>query len=419
MSTHRRILHFRSLPTVIIVKVAFFLPKWTAVTKYIEALRPADLLGPLEHLWQLHLLGWGDDALWPCLNITGRNKNSRVHVEAIASYYSRLGVDAKTDVDWFRCYADPAAKVWMTATCRTGFDMTVFSKWKQTRIFWFDLTVLKPDQFLEALSYLQHLEMIYWPHCTPELTMALCQYAASSLSLVDLIMETESHGNDHCTITTSMTDYLLKWIEARPINLFSLENFSWENQRLRCAVVEAALKQEMLKNFTLQETNETNYRFRADYDTEKRQLTLDFLDAIPDLDLLINFDNLSCLTNIFRILIQANVQKLCLTNLQEVDFEPIWMIVAPLLEYSQVEVLEINHKVYSYYDAIQIAQTMHFCMTFQEFLLRDKPASLAENLTVVNQIILQMRRTCIVPLPEELKVLETLVKKMAITLVHC
>ncbi|CAK4870837.1 unnamed protein product, partial [Aphanomyces euteiches] len=98
-----------SLPSEIVVKVAFFISEWSTVVTFLEALRPAKVLGPLEHLWQLHLMSWKERQLWPSLDLTDSGQAFQVHLEGIAKFYSKVFVDITTDLAWFRQIIHPTA----------------------------------------------------------------------------------------------------------------------------------------------------------------------------------------------------------------------------------------------------------------------------------------------------------------------
>ncbi|KAG9399958.1 hypothetical protein AC1031_011424 [Aphanomyces cochlioides] len=102
-----------SLPIDIVVKVAFFIPDWSTVLVQLDALRPAGVLGPLEHLWQLKALGWSEYDLWPRLDLV-RMTDAHFHVEGIAKYYSNIVVTNDAHPEWLRDYVSPTTCIhWM------------------------------------------------------------------------------------------------------------------------------------------------------------------------------------------------------------------------------------------------------------------------------------------------------------------
>ncbi|KAG9399916.1 hypothetical protein AC1031_011381 [Aphanomyces cochlioides] len=143
------------MPVDIAVKIAFYIEEWATVAAFLEALRPAEALGPLEHLYQLHLLQWDEGDLWPDLDLTKMDEVSRIHVEAIAKFFSQVDVDGETDVHWVRQYVDPNAAIyWKQSSDGKYIHPETLIAWKDLRINAFDSAIIDPSKFTETLAYL-------------------------------------------------------------------------------------------------------------------------------------------------------------------------------------------------------------------------------------------------------------------------
>ncbi|CAK4080056.1 unnamed protein product [Aphanomyces euteiches] len=88
-----------SIPHDILVKIVYFVQEWSSVASLLEALRPAKVLGPLEHMWHLHfVLKWHGEDLWPRLDLTKLDTDSCTHLEGIVKYHAQVAVNSKTIV---------------------------------------------------------------------------------------------------------------------------------------------------------------------------------------------------------------------------------------------------------------------------------------------------------------------------------
>ncbi|CAK4651062.1 unnamed protein product [Aphanomyces euteiches] len=134
----------------IVVKIVFYIEEWATVTAFLDALRPSQALGPLHHLHQLHLLEWNERLWWFKLDLTKMDEASRIHVEAIAKFYSKLEVDAKTNVHWVRQYIDPNAAIyWKQSRDGKYVDPETITQWKDLRITAIGSAIIDPWELRE------------------------------------------------------------------------------------------------------------------------------------------------------------------------------------------------------------------------------------------------------------------------------
>ncbi|KAH9182268.1 hypothetical protein AeNC1_015755, partial [Aphanomyces euteiches] len=252
----------KQLPTDIVVNVAFFIPEWLSVFWFLSALRPANVIGPLEHLWQLHRLDWGENDLWPHLNISKIDQVSCVHVEGIIKYYSTISVDCSVDINWFGAYLHPKAsisyKVPSTRQDERYRDTTNLKEWSRFRITHCEANQFHPGSLVEVLSCLDHLVELVYHQLTTDMAMAIFKFAATSLNLQVLKVAT-FHQNWYVrgTITDSMGSDLLQWIASHPIRVLKMCSFTWESQSRRLEVLSAALTTSTLETIDICEYGES------------------------------------------------------------------------------------------------------------------------------------------------------------------
>ncbi|KAH9130165.1 hypothetical protein LEN26_008788 [Aphanomyces euteiches] len=260
------------LPSDIVVKIAFFLPCWATVDRYLEALRPGNVLGPLEHLWHLRLLGWRDNILWPRLMLPKTDEASRVHVEGISKYYPVVDANEAIDLDWFRRFVDPLVAIhWSWTTHFDDFDM--LKKWSAFRIIYFNLTRVPSANITEVLSCLQHLTILEHHNCTSGVAAAILKFAATGRYVREL--ELFSRANSPCTMTTAMAMDLVRWVSSNSVRRLKLKTFNWEDQNLRNTIMETALGSKSLEALSLGQTKSPNSMMTWSFNRHTSCLLLD------------------------------------------------------------------------------------------------------------------------------------------------
>ncbi|KAH9090257.1 hypothetical protein LEN26_018906 [Aphanomyces euteiches] len=213
-----------ALPSEVVINLALYLEEWETVKLFLEAFRPTNLLGPLENLRQLEILGWTQRNLWPRLYLTLMDEESLQYVQGVAKYYTKVFVDDKIDVDWFSCNFGPE-----TSIIYLGSDVgpSTLIKWKGFRITAVNYLCRERSKFVESLSYLNYLKSLTLYECTVEMAATIFKFAAMSSSLRRLKLATFARAYDgQCTVTTSMANDLLQWIISQPIQNLSLANFN-------------------------------------------------------------------------------------------------------------------------------------------------------------------------------------------------
>ncbi|KAH9094983.1 hypothetical protein LEN26_002956 [Aphanomyces euteiches] len=122
-----------SLPIDIFMIVVFFIPQWSAVVDLLDALRPANDLGPLEHLLKLNSIQWQPEMEWTWLNLTRMKGASRIHLAKLAKYFPRVIVNDETDLDWCQKHMDRSTPIHYIHVSR-WVDAASLKKWADFRI---------------------------------------------------------------------------------------------------------------------------------------------------------------------------------------------------------------------------------------------------------------------------------------------
>ncbi|KAH9144134.1 hypothetical protein AeRB84_011907 [Aphanomyces euteiches] len=337
------------LPNDILVKIVFFIEDFMDVATFLDALRPAKILGPLENLWSLHFeFEWPEVDLWPCLSVFEMTSASSVHLEGIAKYYAQVTVHNKTDLAWIHHYCDPSVSI------RWIGRIDLSREWTSLRIISLEVN-FSCAYFVRALQALPFLEDIYRWNCSLKSAEAVFEYAASSLYLreVGLRKECDSRGINSSVITALMGENIIKWSQSRPIQIFRLKEFTWESPDLRRRVLSAVLMNPALKSFLFYDFGAIG---GATFNRQSKSLAFKF----PNIPHQIDDERIDeDFIELFQPLIEAKVKHLSLIFLRAVDFAAVWKILKPSLQLCHLGKLSLVYCKLTGSDLTQIVQTIH------------------------------------------------------------
>ncbi|KAG9399934.1 hypothetical protein AC1031_011399 [Aphanomyces cochlioides] len=352
------------LPSDIVVKIAFLLQDWKTVTTLLEALHSANALGPLEHLWHLHFrLEWNEKNLWPSLNLRKMDETSRIHVEGIVKYYTRVAVDSKTDLAWFRQFGHLMKSIeWMEQTDTLG-------EWKSFRITSLLSIPYQPDQLTQAFDDLPYLEEVACFNCTARLGEIICNYVATSSSLQRIYLcATDQPAGEYTTITKSMGNDLLKCIRPQPIKVFNMENFTWESTEMRDQVVRSVLSNPALQQFTFNEHDDVeSLAFEVHVDRTIGSMTWKFYGRFSEI--LGDWSNLDGFLRLFLPLLETEVKQFKVIEPNEFGMQRLCAILNQSLQQSKVAELILGPCFLSNRDASSLARTIRDISTLQVLTL--------------------------------------------------
>ncbi|KAH9126656.1 hypothetical protein AeMF1_002934 [Aphanomyces euteiches] len=346
----------------------------------MRALRPANALGPLKHLWHLMELKWNSCDLWPRLNLARLDEPSRSHVECLAKYYSVIQTDKTVDPMWLRQHTNSSTCIqWHPSYDDKVFDFGWLTQWKNFRLTAVNKAAChSPNSdaslLIEHLPHYKYLVKLTWLNCNSALTSVIFEFAATSSTLRHLHIRTfERNQSDHCTITRSIAKALLKWITLQPIDLLGIADFTWEDLSLRDQVTTALLDSTTIKHFEIFGVDASDILFKGFCRLIDSVLTLDLynprrygvdtaLVPVEELNLDEITRDLSGLVDpCFQSLIKSKVKKLRLSGRGIFTDCVIWEMLIPYSQQSYLEELNLGWNDMRDHEAILLAEGIR-CM---------------------------------------------------------
>ncbi|KAG9397876.1 hypothetical protein AC1031_016531 [Aphanomyces cochlioides] len=219
------------LPVDVIIKIAFCIPVAADLFAFLEALRPYNLLGPLEHLYQLGMRLDRSFYLWPCLRLPPSLDEWSVSYEAIAKYYSNVVIQDLGQATWLKKHLGPQTKIeWIvnnfpTSTTEIADECNSLSSGKEILSRLKHLTTLKvydehafsiPAEVLD--EYHQAWDDIF-------------KFVVESHQLTELQASPDSHA-----MTSSNLVNLIAWFRRQPVRVFECTSAT-------CRRIDKSLKQ--------------------------------------------------------------------------------------------------------------------------------------------------------------------------------
>ncbi|KAF0727970.1 hypothetical protein Ae201684P_009440 [Aphanomyces euteiches] len=217
-------------PVEVVLKTAFFIAEISDLLAFLEALRPAGLLGPLEHLWQLRLVKQQKE-LWPTLEITKEDLTLdaafRKCLAEFAKCCSRVRVHNVRDIQWLRRHLPPTVdQNWEITTLQTSPNIS--NDWSKLRITSSHVHgALRTDTSLEALQQLKHLTTLIVV-ITEESMSSDLEFAAKSERLIHLELRPAFKLRGKILVNNIMLNNLIKWFKQQPVGRFHMSG--WDLQ---------------------------------------------------------------------------------------------------------------------------------------------------------------------------------------------
>ncbi|KAG9397774.1 hypothetical protein AC1031_016624 [Aphanomyces cochlioides] len=227
------------LPVDVIIKIAFCIPVAADLFAFLEALRPYNLLGPLEHLYQLGMRLDRSFYLWPCLRLPPSLDEWSVSYEAIAKYYSKVIIYDFKHATWLKYHLNPTVKIeWVVKNFPAA--------WEIPEDIW-ELRIIQAVRFgfliddfsygKDVLSRLKHLEsLIFCDDHDQESPIRRGQYEDNDSSMWDSVFQfaAESHQltqlqvarHSHTMTETTLVN-LTEWFRSQPVRLFDCKGGTW------------------------------------------------------------------------------------------------------------------------------------------------------------------------------------------------
>ncbi|KAH9123334.1 hypothetical protein LEN26_009962 [Aphanomyces euteiches] len=196
------------LPFDVVVKIAFAIPDIEDLFSFLDALRPAKVLGPLESLYRLGLSEKRRD-LWPSLRLDSSIRQSPrcCLYEDIAKYYPKVVVEEALDAEWL-IKLDVAKIEWITEE-----KWPLVGNWSVLPIVAFSWLsgCEEPPSWNDIFAKMQHLTALKVGAMKSEAISDVCAFAAQSETLVHLEL-------DCCiaAVPSNAQNNLKKWLDRHP-----------------------------------------------------------------------------------------------------------------------------------------------------------------------------------------------------------
>ncbi|KAG9397772.1 hypothetical protein AC1031_016622 [Aphanomyces cochlioides] len=207
------------LPLDVFIKIAFYLPGAADLFAFLEALRPYNLLGPLEHL------------------------------SPIAKYYSTVAIQDLGQAAWLKKHLDPQTKIeWVVEKFPNSVSEIADEVWDlriaRVRFGFKHNSVSSGKEILSRLKHLTSLKVhVKHAFSTPEILNEnhriwddIFKFVAQSDQLTEFEFFRETHA-----MTASSLVQLIEWFRRQPVRVFECKAGTWDqiNKSLNQSFYEA------------------------------------------------------------------------------------------------------------------------------------------------------------------------------------
>ncbi|KAH9150837.1 hypothetical protein AeRB84_006412 [Aphanomyces euteiches] len=357
------------LPLEAMANVAGYIPDWTTLKHFVEALHSVKVLGPLEQFLQLESRGINHTLFWPYLDLTRMTIQQRVHVQDIMKCHSNVVVNNQVDVSWFRQHINPKASIHCSGGTRIGYYRYItrswMNDWKEFRIISFDPWAINvnANDFPQLLVDFKHLVSLQWKYCSSAVAEAIFEFAASSSTLRDLFL----NNVESWSVTESMGNNLIQWVRSGPIRSLQMERYIFEKMHQHDQLIALVSGKPSVGKFEFFPDIGSCPFFYVDY-AHCKSLSLSFrMHAYPSVEIAAN--KLSGFVSQFETLIHTKIKRFHLSGLGPSQFRIIWEILASLLPTSNIEEMDLPCNKIDDIEANLLAQSIHNMPSLQSLWL--------------------------------------------------
>ncbi|RHY27560.1 hypothetical protein DYB32_006694 [Aphanomyces invadans] len=203
-----------------VFKVAQYIADASTMFAFLDVMHPLNMLGPLDHLYQLGLT-WNRPELWPVLTVRRCSNSDTLHLAAILKFYARVNVaDSSCDLDWLDHHVSPHADLSWTVlpeapSSDIALDQAWWARWASHRITRVDIHCHQSnDDMIQALVAVlprfTSLTSLSAFACNAQVAAKLIAVAATSRQLKALTFD----GASTVRVTTSLCQHILAWFSA-------------------------------------------------------------------------------------------------------------------------------------------------------------------------------------------------------------
>ncbi|CAK4068324.1 unnamed protein product [Aphanomyces euteiches] len=219
----------------IVVAIAFYIPDASDLFAFLEALRPYNMLGPLEILLELDQQLDRSSFLWPTLRLPVPLGPWSFSYESIAKFYSTVAISNLNEMAWLKTHLHPKAKLaWFLDEFPATMD--ILDDYWAGRITQLSVclrgdSISSTTKVLHRLHNLVSLEVYDSPNINlhdDELRQYhaawddIFELAAKSNHLVELKISPEFHS-----MLALNTEDLIDWFDRQPVRVFECTWGDW------------------------------------------------------------------------------------------------------------------------------------------------------------------------------------------------
>ncbi|KAG9411858.1 hypothetical protein AC1031_017491 [Aphanomyces cochlioides] len=262
-----------AIPAEVVLRTAFFIEDPSDVFAFLDALRPLNVLGPLEHLWQLGLIKKHSE-IWPALTLMLEDDavqvTSRRSFRRFAKYYSVVRVDHLKSSEF-----NPHAQ-WHLSLHDTK-SLALWHEWiGRRRITQLDMSkpsrAANQDNLSDMLPRLTDLTALKL-----HVVMAsLLSIAVQSEYLVQLELEYDEAINrreDRIEISSSMASNVMQWLETHRVQVLKVSRWHVDDRALKQELYRSIFTCPTLDTLVCDEVSLTDVDF-SHFTLSMRSLTL-------------------------------------------------------------------------------------------------------------------------------------------------
>ncbi|KAG9414689.1 hypothetical protein AC1031_008094 [Aphanomyces cochlioides] len=397
-----------ALPTDVVVKIALFVYDPATQFSLLEALHGSGLLGSFGHLYELGKL-CDHDKLWPRLVIKERpSPTCRLHLEAIMAYYKHVEISAIFDLDWLSRFVHCEACVFYNGLPFQMLDVEDVKSWYSQWTTSLRISRLTTGQFVTAdfvsiLPQLQHLEALHYNAMTIDLAVIAAIFEMANLLRVAQPVELDlnNESSDEVWIDATLLPNAIAWLTTSPVRRFRILSWYWDpdvadDSTLIQAFYSALFNCPTLDSLDINDCELSAAAFEG-ATLSMRELVLTScqmdeicLDSVSQrlatsdcrvMALSIENNDTLGMERIFDILPATRIRKL-VWNGSHLDNE-ICSILAPLIQQSKLEWLELRNCSITDVGADHLARQMRHNQSLRVLDLRDNNIGLTGAMTLL------------------------------------
>ncbi|KAF0727955.1 hypothetical protein Ae201684P_009484 [Aphanomyces euteiches] len=263
----------RRLPEEVVTLVALFVRDANTVFAFLEALRPANLLGPLEPLWQLGLVKSRTD-LWPDLDIRHDDENlteeSQLHLLSAMKFYDRVFIYGRPNFPWTLANFKKNVEFWWSEwNIDPDFETSWIAQISERVVALYLPNMLEKNEtnmLLDQFPRFTNLRSLELYLDEPWYLKDLFDFLADESQITDLVLRHRGTADIlDIEVTDSTAESIIRWIENLYVEVFQFSrwNIQIENDDLRDYFFDTIFSSDSLRTLVCDESNLSGIDFAS------------------------------------------------------------------------------------------------------------------------------------------------------------